>query len=92
MNAQTINALEIVMVILYTLSRLSASVAVVYFLCNADITNGWKVFLIALAIIIGLGFNVKYKNPNAQCGNHDFPVFNGILEYLLICPQICPLI
>lgn len=67
MNAHTINALEIVMVILYTLSRLSASAAVVYFLCNADITNGWKVFLIALAIIVGLGFNVKYENPNAQC-------------------------
>lgn len=67
MNAQTINALEIVMVILYTLGRLFASAMVVYFLCKADITNGWKVFLIALAIIIGFGFNIKYKNPNAQC-------------------------
>lgn len=67
MNAQTINALEIVMVILYTLGRLFASAMVVYFLCKADITNGWKVFLIALAIIIGFGFNMKYKNPNDQC-------------------------
>lgn len=67
MNVQTINALEIVMVILYTLGRLFASAMVVYFLCKADITNGWKVFLIALAIIIGFGFNIKYKNPNAQC-------------------------
>lgn len=74
MNAQTINALEIVMVILYTLGRLFASAMVVYFLCKADITNGWKVFLIALAIIIGFGFNFKYKNPNAQC---DECVFKG---------------
>lgn len=67
MNAQTVNALELVTLMIYVAIRLSASAAVVYFLCNADITNGWKVFLIALAIIIGFGFNFKYKNPNAQC-------------------------
>ena len=67
MNPQTINALEIVMVIVYTAMRFLATAAVIYFLCRADITNGWKVFLIALTILIGLGINLKYKNPNAQC-------------------------
>lgn len=67
MNAQMVNALELVTLMIYVAIRLSASAAVVYFLRNADITNGWKVFLIALAIIIGFGFNLKYKNPNAQC-------------------------
>lgn len=67
MNAQIVNALELITMIIYVAMRLSSSAAVVYFLCNADITNGWKVFLIALAIIIGFGFNFKYKNPNAQC-------------------------
>ena len=74
MNAQTVNALELVTLMIYVAIRLSASAAVVYFLCNADITNGWKVFLIALAIIIGFVFNFKYKNPNAQC---DECVFKG---------------
>ena len=64
MTMQTVNALELVMLIIYTTTRLAASAAVVYFLCNAEITNGWKVFLIALAIVIGFGFNVKYKSPN----------------------------
>ena len=67
MNPQVINALEIVMVIVYTTMRLLATAAVIYFLCCADITNGWKVFLIALTVLIGFGFNLKYKNPNEQC-------------------------
>ena len=67
MTTQTINALEILMIVIYVVARLIVSASVIYFLCLSDITNGWKVFLIALAIIIGLGFNMKYKNPNAQC-------------------------
>ena len=67
MTMQTVNALELVMMIIYTSTRLAASAAVVYFLCGSEITNGWKVFLIALAIVIGFGFNVKYKSPNDQC-------------------------
>lgn len=67
MTTQTINALEILMIVIYVVARLLVSASVIYFLCLSDITNGWKVFLIALTIIIGLGFNMKYKNPNDQC-------------------------
>ena len=70
--SETITAiLEIVVLAAYVLGRLAATAAIVWFLIHSDITNGWKVFLLALTIAVGLGFSVKYQNPFAK---HDTPV------------------
>lgn len=55
--------LEIVMLSACVLGRLAATAAIVWLLIRADLTNGWKVFLLALTIAFGLGFSVKYHNP-----------------------------
>lgn len=67
MNPQITNVLEIVMLTTYIILRIACTCAIVWMLVGADITNGWKVFLIALAIIIGLSGSIRYKNPNEQC-------------------------
>lgn len=63
--------LEIVMLVAYVLGRLTATAAIVWLLIHADLTNGWKVFLLALTIAVGLGFSVKYHNPYDK---HETPV------------------
>jgi len=63
--------LEIVMLAACVLGRLAATAAIIWLLIHADLTNGWKVFLLALTIAFGLGFSVKYHNPYAK---HETPV------------------
>lgn len=68
MSPQTVNALELVMIMVYTAGRLIATCFIVWFLCQSDIQGGFKVFLIALTVIVGLTFKTTYKNPNdAHC-------------------------
>ena len=68
MDSQTVNALELVMIMVYTVGRLVATCLIIWFLCQSDIEGGWRVFLIALTVIVGLTFRTTYKNPNdAHC-------------------------
>lgn len=72
MSPQTVNALELVMIMVWTVGRLIATCFIVWFLCRSDILGGFKVFLIALTVIVGLTYSTKYKNPNdAHCVSID---------------------
>ena len=66
MNPQIVNALELVALIIFVLARVAGTCLIVSLLVDADVGEGWKVFLITLALIIGLGFGIKYDNPNNQ--------------------------
>lgn len=59
-----VNLAEIVMLILVVVLRFSAVVALVYLIFNSRISVGWQVFLATITIVIGLGFSIKYDNPN----------------------------
>lgn len=67
MNEQTVNALEILMITTLIFFRVAGTCAIVWLIVGAEITNGWKVFLIALSIVVGLSSSLKYQNPNAKC-------------------------
>lgn len=59
-----LNILEILMIILYVLARCAATVAICYYvLINYGDGEG-KFWIIVIAIIVGLGFSLKYENPN----------------------------
>ena len=64
MNSDMVNALELVMIIVYSLARFSASVAIVWLVVQSNISTGWQVFLIALVVLGGLGTDLHYHNPN----------------------------
>jgi len=66
MNSDMVNALELVMIIVYSLARFSASVAIVWLVVQSNISTGWQVFLIALVILGGLGTDLHYHNPNEK--------------------------
>lgn len=71
MNPQIVNALELVALILFVLAKVGGTCLIVSLLVDAPVSNGFKVFLIAIAIAVGLGFGIKYDNPNNQnmkCG------------------------
>lgn len=59
-----VNLAEIVMLILVVVLRFSAVVALVYLIFNSRISVWWQVFLATITIVIGLGFSIKYDNPN----------------------------
>lgn len=58
-----LNVLELLMLILYVLTRVAGTVAIVWLLCT-KLDSVATPFLIAIALIIGLGFSIKYDNPN----------------------------
>ncbi len=55
--------LEIVMIVIIVIGRLTATGFISWLLINSDISTGWKVFLLALTILIGLGYSFRYHNP-----------------------------
>lgn len=67
MNPQTINAMEIVMLTIFVVLRIAGTCFIVWALATSGITVGYKTILIALALLVGLGFGLKYSNPNAPC-------------------------
>lgn len=67
MNPQTINAMEIVMLTIFVVLRIASTCFIVWALATSGITVGYKTILIALALLVGLGFGLKYSNPNAPC-------------------------
>ena len=67
MSPQTVNAMEIVMLVLFIVLRVSGTCFIVWVLATSNITVGYKTFLIALALLVGIGFTLKYQNPNAPC-------------------------
>ena len=69
MSPQFINALELLMIMLYVVSRIIGTVAIIYLLIQSRISIGWQTFLILTTIVIGLGFNVHYENPNSKHHN-----------------------
>ncbi|QTI81468.1 hypothetical protein IAI58_19185 (plasmid) [Roseomonas marmotae] len=64
MNSDMVNALELVMIIVFVVARFAATVAVVWLVLKSSISPGWQVFLVALTIIFGIGVGLKYDNPN----------------------------
>lgn len=65
MNAQFVNALELFMMGVLIVTRIAGTCAIVWMLIEArGIGEGWKVFLIAVALVLGLGFHLYYDNPN----------------------------
>lgn len=51
-------------------ARIAGTCAIVWMLIEAtSISEGWKVFLIAAALVLGFAFNIHYDNPN----NHKPP-------------------
>lgn len=67
MNPQTVNAMELVMLSLFVVGRIVGTCFIVWALAASNITIGYKTLLIALAIAIGMGFGIKYHNPNNPC-------------------------
>ena len=62
-----LNVLELLMLILYVLARVAGTVAIVWLLCTklkGSITEVFLFALIAVTILVGLGFSIKYDNPN----------------------------
>lgn len=59
-----LNVLELVMLILYVLARVAGTVAIVWLLVTKVGDAFSTPFLIALALLIGLGFSIHYDNPN----------------------------
>lgn len=70
MSKEFLSFIELAVIFLCTTGRLIATASIVWILVHADITNGWKVFLLALTIVIGLSFSVKYHNPDDE---HEAP-------------------
>lgn len=67
-----LNFFELLMLILYVLARIAGTVAIVWLLCTklkGSITEVFLFALIAVTILVGLGFSIKYDNPN----NHQPP-------------------
>ena len=58
--------LEIVMIVILVIGRLLATGFISWTLIHSDISTGWKVFLLALTILVGLGYSFKYQNPYAE--------------------------
>lgn len=65
--------LELVVVALYVLGRLAATVAICWVLMRSEISQGWKVFLLILAILMGLGFSLRYHNPYDRPAGYEQP-------------------
>lgn len=65
MSSQVVNVLELVMLMTYVVARIAGTTGIVWITATSDISSGWKVFIIVLTVIIGLGFNVRYQNPNS---------------------------
>ena len=64
-----LNVLELVMLILYVLARVTGTVTIVWLLCTklkGSITEVFLFALIAVTILVGLGFSIQYDNPNNQ--------------------------
>lgn len=59
-----LNFFELLMIILYVLTRVAGTVAIVWLLCTKLKDTMATYFLIALALFLGLGFSIKYDNPN----------------------------
>ena len=65
MSEQIVNAMEIFMMGVLVVTRIAGTCAIVWMLIEAtSISEGWKVFLIAAALVLGLAFNLHYDNPN----------------------------
>lgn len=64
-----LNVLELVMLILYSLARIAGTVAIVWLLATKLPDTFATYLLIAIALAVGLGFSVRYDNPN----NHKPP-------------------
>ena len=58
--------LEIVMIVIIVTGRLAATYFISCLLISSTISTGWKVFLLALTILVGLGYSFKYQNPYAE--------------------------
>lgn len=65
-----LNILELVMLIINVLARIGGTVAIVWLLVTKLPECIATPFLVALAVIVGLGFSIHYDNPN----NHQAPV------------------
>lgn len=61
-----VNVLEIVMLIFLVLARCAATVAIVWLLCSKLTYDTGTFWLILLTVVVGLGFGIKYDNPNMQ--------------------------
>lgn len=62
-----LNVLELLMLILYVLARVAGTIAIVWLLCTklkGSITEVFLFALVAVTILVGLGFSIKYDNPN----------------------------
>lgn len=77
---QVVNTLEVLSLLALVIGRLIASCYIVKLLCEADFSSGWKIFLIAMTIIIGMGFSVKYHNPNDPISPSDLEKSEAIVE------------
>ncbi len=59
-----LNILEILMIILYVLAKCAATVAICYYVLMNYGEGDGKFWIVVIAIIVGLGFSLKYENPN----------------------------
>ena len=70
MNPHVVNELELIMLMIYVVARIAGTFGIIWIIAASSISNGWKVVIIVLTVIIGLGFTVRYHNPNSlhsQC-------------------------
>ena len=59
-----LNVLELLMIVVYVLARCAATVAICYFVLTYYGLGIGKFWLCVIAVVIGLGFSLKYENPN----------------------------
>lgn len=59
-----LNILEIVMITVCVLGRIAGTVVIVWLIVTKLQDGFLTPLLVILAVVIGLGFNLKYDNPN----------------------------